>query len=155
MPRGSVDRLIDPLQWKCFCCSAHYVTACNKTRLLLDFSRCILSLKYTDTHTYFPLSTSARALPAVSSHAGRPTFLAKRRAAGGPDVQGVCVFMCHVPSLFFRVLGNTAFLLAGSLLLQWEACPEKRWMIGMLLPCYETKMEVFANVPGGTDVCSV
>lgn len=48
VPQCRVDRFIDPLQWQCFCCSAHCVTTCNKIKLLLDFLHCILSLEHTD-----------------------------------------------------------------------------------------------------------
>lgn len=109
VPQCSVDRLIDPLQWKCFCCSAHYVPACNKTKLLLDLLCCILSLKYTHKHTHFPLSSSAYALPETSLHAGRPMCVARRPAVGGPGVQGVCAFVYHaclswLPILFFLLV---------------------------------------------------
>ena len=90
MPQCSVDKLIDPLEWKRFCSGAHCVTTCSKTRLLLDL-RCILCLKRTDMRAHFPWSASARALPEASLRAGTATFAARRHAAGGPHVQGVCV----------------------------------------------------------------
>lgn len=47
------------------------------------------------------------------------------------------------------------FLSADSLLVQWATWLEKRWIIRVLFPCYETKKEAFTDVVGSTDGCSM